>query len=104
MNKTYRPRVSIDMDEEDVRFLSNILPYGQRMAILRTVIKDFISELQRNPATLELLLLRELPSTLKIPVRKELLIELEKYFGADKHGHPSTPIAARLLDELRRLL
>jgi len=73
MNKVYRPRISIDMDAADARFLSDILPYGQRMSILRLIVKDFIEELKRNPDLMEDLILRSLPRTTKVAVSRSFL-------------------------------
>lgn len=84
--KDYRPRISIDMKPEDAKYISDVLPYGEKMSILRLVIEDFIAEIKANPSVLEGILLRTLTSITKVPLRRglvtDLLAQLQIMYGA----------------------
>jgi len=89
------------MDAEDANFLSDILPYGQRMSILRLIIKDFIEEVKENPDVVESLLMRQLPRTTKVAVRRSLLGCIESWITIT---NPQSQEALQMLHEIRELL
>lgn len=103
MPKQYRPRVSIDMKEEDVQFIRAIFPYGSQMKILKMVIEDFMTELKRNPDIIDSLLLRTTPKTTKVAVSRSLVKDILHHSRLLWNDKPP-PLLEGLLNELEETL